>query len=176
MLPTLVGDDVLEALAEVSKATPPGCFVEVGVYKGGTGWLLSQVAEMQGREIYLYDTFTGIPYTDPTHGDVHQVGDFSDTSYEVVKNAIPYAHVIQGLFPQSAVEMGPIAFVHLDVDQYQSYKDAFDYLLSRCQSGTVLWFDDYGLLNGATQAVNEYFSSDELMLHTRCHKTFVRIK
>jgi O-methyltransferase len=175
MLPTLVGDDVLEALAEVSRATPPGCFIEVGVYKGGTGWLLSQIAEMQGREIYLYDTFTGIPYTDTTHGDSHRVGDFSDTSYEAVKDAIPYAHVIQGIFPESAVDMGPIGFIHLDCDQYQSYKDAFDFLIPKCQSGTVIWFDDYCLM-GAAAAVNERFSMDELLLHIKCNKTFVRIK
>lgn len=173
MLPTLVGDDVLNALVEVSKTTPPGCFVEVGVYKGGTGWLLSQVAEMQGREIYLYDTFTGIPYTQEGI-DNHKVGDFSDTSFEAVRDAIPYAHVIQGIFPDSAVEMGPIAFVHLDCDQYQSYKDSFDFLIPRCQPGTVLWFDDY-CLPGAAKAINEQFSVDRLMTHRGCNKLFVRI-
>jgi O-methyltransferase len=173
MLPTLVGDDVLSALAETCKGTPSGCFVEVGVYKGGTGWLLSQIAEMQGREIYLYDTFTGIPYTQEGL-DNHRVGDFSDTTFEAVRDAIPYAHVIQGIFPQSAIEMGPIAFIHLDCDQYQSYKDSFDYLIPKCQSGTVIWFDDY-CLAGAAKAVNERFSIDQLLLHTKCNKTFVRL-
>jgi O-methyltransferase len=175
MLPTLVGNDVLEGIAETAKRSLPGCFIEVGVYQGGTGWLLAQIAEMQGREIYLYDTFTGIPYTDHEKGDIHNVGDFGDTNVEVVRAAIPYAHVIQGIFPQSAVEMGPIAFVHLDCDQYQSYKDSFEYLLPKCQSGTILWFDDFGCLTGADKAVLETFPVEKLIRYTNCNKTFVRI-
>ena len=80
---------------------------------------------MQNRKIFLYDTFTGIPCRDVM--DVHQIGDFGDTSFEAVRDALPYAKVVQGLFPDSAVKMPKIAFVHIDVDQYKSYIDCINY-------------------------------------------------
>ena len=141
-----------------SDLTPPGAFVEVGVYRGGTAWHLAQLAEQQKRTIFLYDTFTGIPYR--TEGlDSHHVGDFGDTSYERVCADIPYATVVKGVFPQSARAMQYIAFVHLDVDQYQSYKDAIKHLRPLMAPGGVIWFDDVGCLPGATQAVEEEFGT-----------------
>jgi len=173
MLFSLVGDDVIRAMLRVARETPPGCFVEVGVYKGGTAQHLTQLAEEQGRSIFLYDTFTGIPYAEEF--DTHKLGDFGDTNFSQVRAALPSATVVQGIFPESAVDMGPIAFVHLDCDQYRSYKDAFTYLLPRCQSGTVIWFDDFGCLEGANRAVHEQFGLEQLILNTECNKTYVRL-
>lgn len=173
MLFSLVGDNVIQAMIETARETPPGCFVEVGVYQGGTAQYLAKLAEEQGRKIFLYDTFTGIPYAEEF--DPIRPGTFGDTSFEVVKSQIPYATVVQGIFPESAVEMGPIAFIHLDCDQYQSYKDSFSYLLPLCQPGTVIWFDDFGCLYGADKAVLETFSPEQLLLHNTGRKTFVRL-
>lgn len=172
MLPSVVGKEVIDALIETARGTPPGCFVEVGVYQGGTAWHLSKLAEEQQRDIFLYDTFTGIPYSGEF--DSHRVGDFGDTSFEVVKSHIPYATITQGIFPKSALPMGPIAFVHLDCDQYQSYKDSLEYLLPLCQSGTVIWFDDFCLF-GAAKAIQEIFPVEQLLMHSGCNKTFVRL-
>ena len=115
---SIVGPDALWQLCGLAEATPPGCFVEVGVYKGGSGYLLAEIAGRQGREIFLYDTFTGIPYQ--AEDDSHPVGDFGDTNVDQVRADVPTAHVVQGIFPASAVGMPPVAFVHLDCDQYQS--------------------------------------------------------
>ena len=60
-LPSVVPKDVVDDLLNTAAATPQGSFVEVGVYLGGTGWALAQLAEQQRRKIYLYDTFEGIP-------------------------------------------------------------------------------------------------------------------
>jgi Macrocin-O-methyltransferase (TylF) len=146
----------LEALLQVAARTPAGAFVEIGVYQGGSAERLSNLAELQGRPIYLYDTFTGIPYSDVI--DKHQIGDFSDGDEALVRARCPHARVIAGCFPKSAIPMEPVAFVHLDCDQYQAHCESIDYLLPRMVRGGVMWFDDAPWLEGATQAVMERFS------------------
>jgi len=155
---TLVNKETIKELLNIASETPEGSFVEVGVYQGGTAYYLSLLAQKQKRDIYLYDTFTGIPYKDEI--DQHDVGDFKDTSYETVKNLIPYAKVIQGIFPKSAVKMGAIAFAHIDCDQYRSIIESVEYLKPLMIKGGVMWFDDYGCLAGATKAVHDLFGSN----------------
>jgi O-methyltransferase len=152
-----VGQYIIEELVKTASQCPSGCFVEVGVYKGGTAWHLAKCAEDQDREIFLFDTFTGIPYKGEY--DSHVPGDFGDTSLEEVKKAIPYAKITQGIFPQSAegLDLPDVAFVHLDCDQYQSIKEAALFLSPRMVKGGIMWFDDYGCLEGANRAVIELF-------------------
>jgi len=171
MLHSLVSEDCARALAKLAQSTPAGAFVEVGVYHGGTAWHLAQVAQAQGRPCYLYDTFTGIPYRGEL--DSHRVGDFADTSVEEVKTAIPYATVVAGIFPDSAVEMGPVAFVHLDVDQYRSYREALAYFQPRMVEGGVIWCDDVGCLAGADAAVKEFCQTHRL-IPIVAEKTYIR--
>lgn len=160
-LPTLISGNVLLALANAAANSPQGCFVEVGVYKGGSAQLLATVAEFQNRKVYLYDTFEGMPYQ--SEYDKHPVGDFSDTSEEQVRKMIPTATIVKGIFPDSAVEMPPIAFAHIDCDQYQAVRDSILYLAPRMVEGGLLWFDDYDSLVGANMAVNELFSAVSLI-------------
>lgn len=155
---SLVPIEVLRGMLDAASDSPPGAFVEVGVYKGGTAWHLAKLAEIQGRELYLYDTFTGQPWADSD--DAHPVGDFSDTSFETVVDALkefPSSHVIKGVFPASAVLMPKIAFAHLDCDQYRSIKLACEYLLPHMVPGGRFWFDDAPQLKGALRAVRECF-------------------
>ncbi len=155
---SLVGPRVIDELVKTACATPQGCFIEVGVYKGGTAWHLAKLAENQNREIFLFDTFTGIPYK----GEFDPVtpGTFNETSLEEVKKAIPYAKIVQGIFPQSAedIDLPDVAFVHLDCDQYQSIKEAAIFLSPYMMEGGIIWFDDYGCLEGANKAVDELFA------------------
>ena len=162
-LESAVPQYIINELINKARTTPEGCFVEIGVYKGGTGYQLANLAEEQNRKIFLYDTFEGIPYTSDM--DYHQVGDFNDTDYETVKNAIPYATVVKGLFPESAIEMPPIAFLHLDCDQYKSVIDSVNYLLPKMVKNGIIWFDDAapgqnvekGRVNGAHWALLDLF-------------------
>lgn len=158
---TLISENVLLALSMCAAAAPEGCFVEVGVYQGGSARYLATVAEHQGRELYLYDTFEGMPYQGEY--DKHPIGDFSDTSEEEVRKAIPSATIVKGIFPDSAVEMPPIAFAHIDCDQYQAVKDSVLYLAPRMVDGGIIWFDDYDVLVGANMAVNELFPAVSLI-------------
>ena len=155
-LPSAVGLNVIETMISFAKTAPEGCFVEVGVYKGGTASHLTELAKKQKREIYLYDTFEGIPFQSEI--DIHKVGDFSDTNYELVKKSLPYAKVVKGIFPQSAMKMPPIAFVHIDVDQYYSYKSSLKYLKSKIVKRGIIWIDDYSM-KGCVLAIEEEFKN-----------------
>lgn len=138
-------------MLELATNTPEGCFIEVGVYKGGTAVLLHELALRQKRALFLYDTFTGIPYKCAV--DEHEVGDFSDTSVDLVRQCCPHAVIISGVFPRSAVEMGPVAFAHIDCDQYQSHCDSIEFLVPKMVRGGIIWFDDSTALYGARLAV-----------------------
>ena len=159
-LPTVGSiDQFLAGLAKEARNTPDGCFIEVGVYTGGSASILTEIAQQQGRQVYLYDTFEGLPYC--SNGDTHQVGEFCYTDYDYIKNALPYANVVKGIFPDSAVEMPSVAFAHLDVDQYESYIGCIQYLKPKMVKGGIMWFDDYELA-GAKKAIDELIGADNL--------------
>lgn len=166
---SLVGSGAIEDLCAIAQASPPGCFVEFGVYQGGTAWYLAQIAREQGRQLFLYDTFSGIPIKDDV--DSHQIGDFSDACLDKVKAEIPDATYCVGVFPETIVPMPPIAFVHVDADQYQSLKDAIRLFVPLMVSGASIVFDDYKCLAGADKAISEW--EEELgysINQTRCTK------
>ena len=170
---SLIGENHLIELLNAAEASPPGCFVEVGVYRGGSAWRLLQIAKAQGRELYCYDTFTGIPYKGPL--DNHSVGDFADVDVSEVTLTLAGAHVIKGVFPWSAVKMPPIAFVHLDCDQYTAVYDSAQYLQPFVVEGGVIWFDDSPCLPGARQAAQELFG-DRLRISSDHGKHYVVIQ
>lgn len=155
---SLIRHDVLCELGELAKFCPAGDFVEVGVYKGGSATMLAQVAREQKRRLFLFDTFTGIPVRNEAKGDSHRVGDFSDTSVDAVRAAIPDAIIVQGIFPCTLTDdVGPIALAHIDCDQYDSVRSCCIRLGPRMVAGGVMVFDDYDVLDGAKAAVDECF-------------------
>jgi hypothetical protein len=167
---SLVGEGVIDAMLECLETVGDGSIVEVGVYQGGTAYYLNAWAQRHGRECYLYDTFSGIPYADPI--DTHKVGDFSLTSVESVRDLVKGARIIQGIFPESAVPMPPVAFVHIDVDQYRGYIETCRYLDPLMASGGVMWFDDADCIASAGQAVHELYGKRVEI--GACNKRYVR--
>ena len=170
-LPSIIAQDNLDSLAKTAADSVEGCFVEVGVFEGGSAQILYDIAMAQGRRIFLYDTFNGIPYSDTV--DSHKVGDFTYKDVEYISRALPKAIVTQGIFPDSAIEMPPIAFCHLDVDQYWSYRNALDYLETKISPGGIIWFDDYGCTSGCDMALNERYGKGTLeMCGQKYYKRF----
>ena len=146
----------LESLYAHAALAPPGAFVEIGVYKGRSARRLYAVAQVQGRELYLYDTFCGMPFSGPLDG--HPVGDYADTSAEAVQALMPKAHVRAGVFPRSLRPMPPVAFVHADADQYRSTAAICQIMPKLMVKGGFILFDDYevGDCQGCTAAVREF--------------------
>lgn len=140
-------------LLDEARACPPGAFVEFGVYRGGSAFHLAKIAREQGRKLYLFDTFDGMPYKEEC--DRIPVGEFADTSADAVRALIPDAIVCPGVFPGSMVETGPIAFAHIDCDQARGVRDAVRLFGPLMVRGGRMIFDDVILCNGARVAFDE---------------------
>lgn len=152
-LPSLLTGERLERLYCLAESVPLGAFVEVGVYQGGSAEVLYRVAEKRGRELWLYDTFSGIPFASQI--DRHQIGDFGDCiPLEYIQSSFPNAIIQEGIFPHGMRIPEKIALVHLDCDQYQSYRDSLDALLPKMTIGGMIVCDDY-CLQGAARAIDE---------------------
>lgn len=138
----------------------PGAAAEVGVYRGGTAYVLSRT--LGQRDLYLFDTFSGMPPVKKGL-DLHQQGDFGDTSLAAVRAFLgsESAVLIPGEFPHSAsgLEGQRFAMVHVDCDIYSSVRACCEWFYPRLVTGGLMVFDDYGVKScpGARRAVDEFF-------------------
>lgn len=147
--------------AAIARMAPYGCFVEVGVYKGGMAWHLAEIARERGVALHLFDTFTGIPFADP--GDNNPRGAFNDTSLAAVQEAIPDAEFHVGVFPDTLpADLGKIAFIHCDCDQYRSVRAVIDYLWPLVVPGGIMVVDDLDT-DGGKRAMGETFGAADLL-------------
>lgn len=155
---------VLWTLAQQASQLP-GDFLECGVYKGGTARLLAEIIakNRNGGRLHLFDTFAGMPSTGGM--DIHQKGDFSDTSLDGVKKFVGHDEWVEfhaGFVPDTFVGLDQIriAFAHVDVDIYQSVIDCCSFIYPRLVEGAFMVFDDYGFPTcpGARQAVDSFFA------------------
>jgi O-methyltransferase len=119
---SLVGAERCYVLYSLAKqALPlPGKSWECGVYKGGRAAMLAAIiASWDRRRSRLFDTFAGMPSADPA-SDLHQVGDFADTSLDAVQQYVGHGDFVrchQGLMPDifKGLESSLVAFAHVDV-------------------------------------------------------------
>jgi O-methyltransferase len=151
----------LYLLAQQSRKVA-GDILEVGSWRGGTGALLAQV--LPDRSVFLADTFAGVVksadwehYVDATHSDTSEqlVADF------VSGLGLTNVELLTGIFPEetgSRVSDRSWAMVYLDLDVYQSTKDAFEFVWDDVVVGGFVAFDDYGMTSacaGISKFVHE---------------------
>lgn len=164
LLSSIVSPSNLIAMQELAAQAPSGDFVEVGVYRGGSAHVLYNVAVLQGRQLHLFDTFTGTPFY--LEGvDKHKVdGEFAAPNAAAeIKHWMPAAKLHVGVYPYThPEELANLAFVHCDCDQYQSYRAVIERMWPLVVPEGILLFDDYPYLNGAKRAVEETFVQSEL--------------
>lgn len=154
---TLITQDRLNSLVNLCAQTD-GDIVEVGVYKGGSLKVLAE--RFPNRNCYGFDTFEGLPAEDWREGEVHQVGDFNDTSLEQVREFLSdnkNVTLIKGFFPATMVGHLHPGFVHVDTDFYEGVKSCIDTLYPKLHPGGIMAFDDYKWRNcpGVEQALKE---------------------
>ena len=141
-----------------------GDVAEVGVYKGGTAKLLVKTFEPALKTVHLFDTFSGMPPTDPNK-DIYKEGDFGDITLESVKTFLQDCKNVclyPGLFPQSipdSLKKKKFCMVHIDVDIYKSVMNCCEFFYPRLEKSGIMIFDDYGfpLCPGAKTAVDDFF-------------------
>ena len=142
----------------------PGAIAEVGVYKGYTAKILTEL--FPDRRFYLFDTFEGFEKSDFTLEKVkkHSSNFFDDTSLSLVQNYLgssPNHRYCKGYFPSttSMVEKGEtFSLVHLDADLYAPIKSGLEYFYPKMSPGGMLIVHDYSsnAWPGVIQAVDEF--------------------
>jgi O-methyltransferase len=170
-----------QAVNYIVKNNIPGVFVECGVWKGGSCMLIAKtlIQRKSLREIYLFDTFSGM--TTPTSCDVDcsgksaesimkkNNGKLSDIPIEQVRRNLLFypkelLHFVIGDVRNTVFQFDEeISLLRLDTDWYDSTRDELKYLYPRLELGGVLIIDDYGHWMGAKKAVDEYFCGTVLL-------------
>ena len=137
----------------------PGDYAEVGVYRGATAKLM---CEAKGeKDIHLFDTFAGLPGSEAI--DIRfRRSMFSAQEEAVRKRLVKYekVHIYPGLFPGTAgaIRDKKFAFVHIDVDIYQSTRDSLEFFYSRMSPCGIIISHDYPSSEGVRKAFEEFFA------------------
>ena len=173
-----------DAVEYLVRAGIPGAIVECGVWRGGSMMAAAhtlQRLDTADRDIYLFDTFSGMPR--PGAEDRNSPYDgypirrrwqqtasgngnrWNRVSADAVRERIESTgyppervHIVAGMVEETVPEQAPgeIALLRLDTDWYASTKHELRHLYPRLRDGGVLIIDDYGHYEGARQAVDEY--------------------
>lgn len=129
-----------------------GSFVEFGTYRGGcAAALLATEALAPGRGLYLFDTFGGIPDSNLNAAEAHFAGRYFNTSPEDVRRFLaPWDRdnarlVVGDVFESTkAVDTGPLAFAHIDLNAAAATRECLAYVTPRLVRAGVILLDDYG--------------------------------
>ncbi|HEV3005391.1 MAG TPA: TylF/MycF/NovP-related O-methyltransferase [Pirellulales bacterium] len=136
----------------------PGAMAEVGVFQGASAKLLC--AAKGHKTLHLFDTFEGLPKSSEhdrnVHGERQYACSLESVQHYLGEQTNVYYH--QGMFPASAADVPEtaFAFVHCDVDLYESTLACLRYFYPRMTKGGVMLSHDYSLLAGVKQAFAEF--------------------
>lgn len=144
---TLLDVARLANLWNLARQTGPGTMIEAGTFRGGGALHLANAC--RDRPLYVFDTFEGFGQLTPGLDDIFDPAWFRDTTREHVerlfRTAGREATIVQGVFPESAtgLELGPVAFCHLDVDLYEATRDSLSFLAGRLAPRSLIVLDDF---------------------------------
>ncbi|HEX5279808.1 MAG TPA: TylF/MycF/NovP-related O-methyltransferase [Micropepsaceae bacterium] len=190
---TMTSDErvaVLESAVRYVTRNCPGDFVECGVAKGGSMMAIAYTLldlRMTGPDLYLYDTFEGMPEPDEhdrgrfgepahrswrkrrddaghstwiNHGIEEVRGNLALTGYPMER-----VHFVKGKVEETlstAALPERIALLRLDTDWYASTRAEFDHLYPRLVRGGILIVDDYFRWQGSRKATDEYLQEQQI--------------
>jgi hypothetical protein len=180
---TMVPQESLVELSRVARAVltygVPGDFVECGVWRGGSSFLMADMlrqGEARGRKVWLFDSYEGLPPPGEEDGakalqyaqntDSPWYHDNCSASLELVQTAAselglsPYVEFVRGWFDQTLVanreRIGPIAILRIDADWYDSVRCCLQSLYDQVVEGGFIILDDYYTYDGCALAVHEF--------------------
>ena len=189
------------AVDYIARRRIPGAVVECGLWRGGSlmaaALRLLEIGDAN-RSLYGFDTFSGM--TPPTEEDgarqMHRwrKGRPQDqrvenlapgTSRESIARLLASTgykedqiHLVEGMVETTIPESAPteIALLRLDTDFYASTLHELIHLYPKLSSGGILIVDDYGNLEGARKAVDEYFAEKSIFMHRVDHGARIAVK
>lgn len=185
---------LVEAVRYIIHNNIPGAFAECGVWRGGSMMAVALTLCQLGctdRELYLFDTFTGMaspaerdtdlhglpalhiyrrfrrPVSDPA-GSTWCYVPIDEVRHAMYRTGYPAAklHFVQGLVEETLPAQAPpeLALLRLDTDWYQSTHHELVHLYPRLARGGVLLVDDYGHWKGSQQATDDYLAEHGISL------------
>ena len=180
---------LVDATRYVVEANIPGSIVECGVWRAGSSMCmaLTQLGSSRTpREMYLFDTFEGMP--DASDADVDYLDrvaseiltrerglapdqrkqslflacsplDEVQRNMEATRYPAHLIHYVKGRVEETVPSQAPatIALLRLDTDWYESTKHELFHLWPRVSPGGIVIIDDYGHWRGSRRATDEYF-------------------
>jgi O-methyltransferase len=174
-----------KATEYVSRAGIPGSIVESGVWRGGSMMMaaLTLLALSDtSRELYLFDTFEGLPSPNPAidldlwgnsqynewtrHRRTDTSSDWAcasleEVQYNLASTGYPRGKFkfVKGLVQRTLRDHCPerISILRLDTDWHDSTVHELAVLYPRISKNGVLILDDYGHLLGQRKAVDDFF-------------------
>jgi O-methyltransferase len=156
-----------------------GDVAECGVAGGGSLAMLMSLLRLRGsrRHVYGFDTWEGLPKPvaeDLGPGSAAEAGLFGEASIGAVWRRLrthdfdddeieERVTLVRGRFDETLPRFeGKLAFLHLDADLYESYRDALGNLWPSLSPGAIVALDDYGAPDswpGAQRAVDEFVAA-----------------
>jgi O-methyltransferase len=159
-----------------------GCFVECGVANGVHPAVMGKALDdaNSAAKVHLFDSFQGLPHAGPNDGDFIKAGfgDGTGRLYpidlavcslpdvkanllrwldpEAMRRFVFYPGWFQDTIKRAAPHIGPIAYLRLDGDLYESTLICLQHLEPLVVSGGLIVVDDHNL-DGCRAAINDYF-------------------
>jgi hypothetical protein len=132
--------------------------VQLGVFEGSEAAAMADYTNFgnSGCQMYLVDTFTGIPEGQWTPDEIAAGADSAQWSYKEMgdlyqftkrrMSKYPNVHVIQGIVPDilPSVSVKKIGLLMLDMNVALPERAAAEYFWDRVVSGGIIISDDYG--------------------------------
>ena len=181
----------LRALAadvlDVERPGLEGLVLEAGTALGGSAIVMA-AAKAPERPMKVYDVFGQIPapgehdgedvherYETIAAGDARGVGGetyygyrddlYGEVTASFARLGVPVGErnveLVKGLFEDTIVLDGPVAFAHLDGDWYESTLTCLERIAPRLVPGGRIVLDDYYKWSGCRRAVDEYFAAHD---------------
>jgi Macrocin-O-methyltransferase (TylF) len=176
-------------------ANVDGDIVECGIGYGESLYKLCCLAyfENKGRRIYGFDSFEGFP--EPSEEDrsprAPRKGEWNVSTAKTICKSLETeigktflqnnVTLVKGFFAESLHKYsgGKIAFLHLDVDLYRSYKETLEYFWPRVEKGGVVLFDEYKnqliRFPGASKAIDEFLGDlvAQIQFNERANRYYI---
>ena len=160
-----------ELAKEANRKKLKGCFVECGVWKGGSAAVFIKLAE--DRDVWLFDSFEGMPKTRIKKDQkILKKGD-NLASIEEINNLFrrlklnrKNVKIVKGWFnitlPKFKNKVGEIAILRIDADFYESTKSCLDNMFDNVVKNGYVILDDYFGFIGCKKAVDEFIKKRKL--------------
>jgi hypothetical protein len=162
----------------------PGAFVECGVWRGGTSFLMAHLLRQSGvtdRKVWLFDSFEGIQPPEDIDGlsafkwaedttSPFYYDNFRVSVEEVRRSAdelglSPHTEFVKGWFDQTISanrdRIGPIAILRIDCNWYAGNRCCLDNLYDQIADGGFVILD-YHTWDGCAVAVHEFLGRRRL--------------